>query len=74
MPVQVIGEMRKQQEEQQANLVCSVDPDEAMVAYQQALENSLAAPATPHPVDGFGPEGATLAAARRKVCPSLPSC
>jgi hypothetical protein len=62
--VQVVAEMRKQQEEQQANLVCSVDPDAAMVAYQRALENSQAAP---HPVDGYGQEGNSLAAARRKV-------
>lgn len=61
--------MRKQQEEQQANLVCSVDPDEAMVAYQRALENSMTAPAAPHPVEGYGPEGNSLAAARRKVRP-----
>lgn len=65
--MQVVGEMRKQQEENQANLVCSVDPDEALVAYQQALESSLAAPSAPHPVEGYGPEGHSLAAARRKV-------
>jgi hypothetical protein len=69
-----VSEMRKQQEEQQAGMLCAADPDEAAKAYQQALENSMAAPAAAHPVESYGTEGNSLAGARRKVCQMVPPC
>lgn len=43
-------------------LVCSADEDrEAVLAYRNALENALDAPAAAHPMEGYGPDNMSLA-------------
>lgn len=43
-------------------LVCSADEDrEAVLAYRNALENALDAPAAAHPVEGYGPDNMSMA-------------
>lgn len=43
-------------------LVCSADEDrEAVLAYRNALEQALDAPAAAHPVEGYGPDNMSLA-------------
>lgn len=60
-------ELRKQKEAEVQSLVCEADPNEAMSAYQRALEASMSAPAAPHPQETYGVEGISLASTRRKV-------
>ncbi|CAL8470685.1 g10227 [Coccomyxa elongata] len=49
-------------------LVCSADEDrEAVLAYRNALENALDAPAAAHPVEGYGPDNMSMAQARRTL-------
>jgi len=46
--------------------VCSADEDrEAVLAYRNALENALDAPAAAHPVEGYGPDNMSLAQVSR---------
>ncbi len=43
-------------------LVCSADEDrEAVLAYRNALEKALDAPAAAHPVEGYGPDNMSMA-------------
>lgn len=47
--------------------VCEASESEGLRAYKTALEVALDAPSAPHPVEEFGPEGYSLAQARREV-------
>ena len=54
--------------EMQDTHVCEADAEvEAIKSYRAALEVALEAPAAPHPVEAYGPEGYSLAEARRDV-------
>lgn len=67
----VVQELRKQKEAEVQSLVCVADPNEAISAYQRALEASMSAPSAAHPQETYGTEGISLASTRRKIATLL---